>query len=110
MMRTNSGSLDANDPRVGGRLVALSSNGEMALSQPNGRYLFAVNGPAQHILTGPTITHYDRDPDTHSVSITGNEPGLSGFDFRYTAGPPRAGPPGIPHAHITLPAGLPRAL
>jgi uncharacterized repeat protein (TIGR01451 family) len=84
----NSGSLDANDPRVGGRLVALSSNGEMALSQPNGRYLFAVNGPAQHILTGPTITHYDRDPDTHSVSITGNEPGLSGFDFRYTAGPP----------------------
>lgn len=68
--------------------MALSSNGEMALSQPNGRYLFAVNGPAQHILTGPTITHYDRDPDTHSVSITGNEPGLSGFDFRYTAGPP----------------------
>ena len=84
----NSGSLDANDPRVSGRLVALSSNGEMALSQPNGRYLFAVNGPAQHILTGPTITHYDRDPDTHSVSITGNEPGLSGFDFRYTSGPP----------------------
>jgi len=84
----NSGGLDPDDPKIGGRLVALSSNGEMALSQPNGRYMFAVNGPAEHTITGATIPYYDRDPGTHIVSITGEEPALSGFDFRYTAGAP----------------------
>ncbi len=84
----NSGGLDPDDPKIGGRLVALSSNGEMALSQPNGRYMFAVNGPAEHTITGAAIPYYDRDPGTHIVSITGEEPALSGFDFRYTAGAP----------------------
>ena len=80
----NSGSIGVNDPRIGGRLVELNSYGEMALSQPNGRYIFAVNGPAEHTITGPAIPHYDRDPGTHTASITGNEPAVSGFDFRYT--------------------------
>jgi uncharacterized repeat protein (TIGR01451 family) len=84
----NSGGLDPDDPKIGGRLVALSSNGEMALSQPNGRYMFAVNGPAEHTITGATIPYYDRDPGTHIISITGEEPALSGFDFRDTAGAP----------------------
>jgi len=81
----NDSSIGADDPRIGGRLVELNSNNELALSQPNGRYEFAVSGPAQHIITGPTITHFARDPETHSASITGNEPLVNGFDFRYTA-------------------------
>ena len=73
------------DPRIGGRLVELSSSNELALSQPNGRYVFAVSGPAQHTITGPTIPHFTKDPDTHTANVTGNEPAMSGFDFRYTA-------------------------
>ncbi|MEO8590322.1 MAG: T9SS type A sorting domain-containing protein [Flavobacteriales bacterium] len=81
----NDADISLDDPRIGGRLVELSSNNELALSQPNGRYVFAVNGPAQHTITGPTIQHFTKDPDTYEASITGNEPAVSGFDFRYTA-------------------------
>ena len=88
MDANNDASLDLGDPRIGGRLVALSSNDALALSQPNGRYMFAVNGPAEHTLTGPTIPNFTRDPDTHTASITGNEPAVGGLDFRYTAAAP----------------------
>ncbi|MBL0129378.1 MAG: T9SS type A sorting domain-containing protein [Flavobacteriales bacterium] len=81
----NDASISVDDPRIGGRLVELNSNNELALSQPNGRYVFAVSGPAQHTITGPAIPHFTKDPDTHEASITGNEPAVSGFDFRYTA-------------------------
>lgn len=84
----NDSIIDGDDPHIGGRLVELSSNDELALSQPNGRYLFAVNGPAEHTITGPSILYYDCDPGMHSVTITGEEPGLSGLDFRYTAEAP----------------------
>ncbi|MBP6389320.1 MAG: T9SS type A sorting domain-containing protein [Flavobacteriales bacterium] len=84
----NDTSISVDDPRIGWRLVGLSNNGELALSQPNGSYVFAVNGPAQHTITGPTIPHFAQDPATHTASITGNEPAVSGFDFRYTAGVP----------------------
>ncbi|MCB9182557.1 MAG: T9SS type A sorting domain-containing protein [Flavobacteriales bacterium] len=84
----NSGDLNVSDPRIAGRLVELNSNNELALSAPNGRYLFAVNGPADHTITGPTITHFTRDPDMHAASITGQEPAVSGLDFRYTADGP----------------------
>ena len=38
----NDAIVDVDDPRIGGRLVELNSNAELTLSQPNGRYLFAV--------------------------------------------------------------------
>ena len=79
------GYLSLGDPRIGGRLVELNSNDELTLSLPSGRYTFAVNGPAQHTITGPTVPHFARDPDTHSVSINGQEPAVGGLDFRYTA-------------------------
>ncbi|MBK8340385.1 MAG: T9SS type A sorting domain-containing protein [Flavobacteriales bacterium] len=84
----NDTNISVDDPRIGWRLVGLNNNGELALSQPNGSYAFAVNGPAQHTITGPTIPHFAQDPATHTASITGNEPAVSGFDFRYTAGVP----------------------
>ncbi|MBK8500156.1 MAG: T9SS type A sorting domain-containing protein [Flavobacteriales bacterium] len=84
----NNSIIGVDDPRIGGRLVGLNSNDELALSQPNGRYAFAVNGPAQHTITGPTIPYFAKDPDTHTASITGQEPGVSGLDFRYTAEAP----------------------
>lgn len=77
--------MGVDDPRIGGRLVGLNSNDELVLSQPNGRYLFAVSGPAQHTITGPTIPYFARAPGTHSANITGNEPAVGGLDFRYTA-------------------------
>lgn len=84
----NDETIDPEDPRIAGRLVALNSNNELALSAPNGRYLFAVNGPADHTITGPMITHFTRDPDMHLASITGQEPAVSGLNFRYTADGP----------------------
>ncbi|MBK9275137.1 MAG: T9SS type A sorting domain-containing protein [Flavobacteriales bacterium] len=81
----NDTSISVGDPRIGGRLVELSNNAELALSEPSGHYEFAVNGPAQHTITGPTIAHFTQEPATHSPSITGNETAVSGLDFRYTA-------------------------
>lgn len=80
----NDEAISLDDPRIGGRLVELNSNNELALSESDGRYTFAVNGPAQHTISGPAIQHYAKDPDTHTASITGDEPAVSGFDFRYT--------------------------
>jgi len=84
----NDSIVDLADPRIGWRLVGLDNNDELALSQPDGRYTFAVNGPAQYTISGPMIPYFTRDPDTHTASITGQEPAVSGFDFRYTAGSP----------------------
>lgn len=81
----NDANIDVDDPRIGGRLVELSSNNELALSEPDGRYVFAANGPAEYTITGPTIPYFATDPDTYTTNITGNEPAVSGFDFRYTA-------------------------
>ena len=80
--------IGVDDPRIGGRLVELSSNDELALSESDGQYAFAVSGPAEHTITGPTIVHFAGDPDTHEASITGNESVVNGFDFRYTAEDP----------------------
>ena len=81
----NDANIGVDDPRIGGRLVELSNNNELALSEPGGGYVFAANGPAQYTITGPTIPYFAKDPDTHTASITGNEPTVGGFDFRYTA-------------------------
>lgn len=81
----NDASISIDDPRIVGRLVELANNGELALSQPNGRYSFGVSGPAQLTVTGPDIPHFSRDPGTHATTIGSDQPAVSGVDFRYTA-------------------------